>query len=62
MHLLPILGETDVNGISLDWRTDFAEARTLYPNLLLQGNLDPLFLLAGDDVVRDRDQEAARPR
>ncbi len=53
MHLLPILGHTHASGFSLDWRMDFAETRKLYPNHVLQGNLDPLFLLAGEGVVRD---------
>lgn len=51
-HLLPILGEANVDGFSLDWRTDWREARTRYPKHILQGNLDPALLLAGSDVVR----------
>jgi uroporphyrinogen decarboxylase len=45
-HLLPILGEAGTDGFSLDWRTDWADARALYPNALLQGNLDPVLLHA----------------
>ncbi|MFZ5443419.1 MAG: uroporphyrinogen decarboxylase [Myxococcota bacterium] len=51
-HLLPILGEANVDGFSLDWRVDWREARTRYPKHVLQGNLDPALLLAGNDVVR----------
>ena len=46
-HLLPVLGEADVDGFSLDWRADWREARTRYPRHILQGNLDPALLLAG---------------
>ncbi len=49
-HLLPILGETGVTGLSLDWRTPWREARALYPRLALQGNVDPISLLAGPAV------------
>ncbi|MBX7096547.1 MAG: uroporphyrinogen decarboxylase [Myxococcaceae bacterium] len=55
-HLLPVLGESHVDGFSLDWRTPFAEARALYPKAILQGNLDPVLLFAPPDVVRARTQ------
>lgn len=51
-HLLPVLGEANVDGFSLDWRTDWREARQRYPKHVLQGNLDPALLLAGPDAVR----------
>lgn len=51
-HLLPALGESGATGFSLDWRTPFPEARALYPNAVLQGNIDPILLFAGDDAVR----------
>lgn len=53
-HLLGTFGETGVDGISLDWRTPFAEARAMYPKLLLQGNVDPVLLFAPPEVVRAR--------
>ncbi|MBL8950442.1 MAG: uroporphyrinogen decarboxylase [Myxococcaceae bacterium] len=53
-HLLPLLGDSGASGFSLDWRTPFAEARARYPNHVLQGNIDPVLLFAGDDVVRTR--------
>ncbi len=52
-HLLPLLGEANVDGFSLDWRTDWREARALYPNHILQGNLDPAVLLAGPEPTRE---------
>jgi len=51
-HLLPLLGESGAGGFSLDWRTPFADARARYPNHVLQGNIDPVLLFAGDEVVR----------
>jgi uroporphyrinogen decarboxylase len=51
-HLLPLLGEAGVDGFSLDWRTDWSEARTRYPRHVLQGNLDPALLMAGEQPVR----------
>lgn len=53
-HLLPILGETGVDGISLDWRTPWREARALHPKLLLQGNIDPVLLFSSEAAVRAR--------
>lgn len=52
-HLLPVLGEADVDGFSLDWRYDWREVRQRYPRHVLQGNLDPALLMAGEDVVRN---------
>lgn len=49
-HLVPVLGETGVQGLSLDWRTPWREARALHPRLVLQGNIDPITLLAGPDA------------
>lgn len=46
-HLLPVLGEANVDGFSLDWRADWREARARYPGHVLQGNIDPALLLAG---------------
>lgn len=51
-HLLPVLGEANIDGLSLDWRTDWREARTRYPRAILQGNLDPALLMAGEQPVR----------
>lgn len=51
-HLLPILADSGVDGLSLDWRMDFAPARQRFPKLLLQGNIDPTLLFASEAVVR----------
>ena len=51
-HLLPVLGETGAQGFSLDWRVEWREARARYPKAILQGNIDPVLLQAGNDVVR----------
>jgi uroporphyrinogen decarboxylase len=53
-HLMPLLGESGVTGFSLDWRTEWQVARDLYPNHLLQGNIDPVLLLGSADVIRQR--------
>lgn len=53
-HLLPLLGETGVTGFSLDWRTEWQVAREMYPEHLLQGNIDPVLLLGSADVIRQR--------
>lgn len=51
-HLLPVLGEADVDGFSLDWRNDWRDARKRYPRHVLQGNLDPALLVAGETPTR----------
>jgi uroporphyrinogen decarboxylase len=51
LHLLPQI-EADV--ISVDWRIDLARARAALPGRAVQGNLDPLALLAGPDATRER--------
>lgn len=53
-HLLPVLAETGADGFSLDWRVDWREARARFPRAVLQGNIDPMLLLAGSEVVRER--------
>lgn len=55
-HLLPVLASANTTGLSLDWRSPFAEARELLPNLTLQGNLDPVTLFADPAHVAKRTQ------
>jgi uroporphyrinogen decarboxylase len=54
MHLLEVLRELDVDGVSLDWRTSFTEARAALPGKLLQGQIDPVLLFSSEDAVRAR--------
>lgn len=53
-HLLPVLADTGAQGFSLDWRVDWREARTRFPKAVLQGNVDPILLMAGPDIARGR--------
>ncbi|HET9863807.1 MAG TPA: uroporphyrinogen decarboxylase [Steroidobacteraceae bacterium] len=56
-HLLPLLGDSGVTGLSLDWRTEWQYARDMYPQHVLQGNIDPVLLLGDAGVVRRRTRE-----
>jgi uroporphyrinogen decarboxylase len=53
-HLMPLLGDTGVTGLSLDWRTEWEMARAMYPGFVLQGNIDPVLLLGSAEVIRHR--------
>ncbi|MFI5506974.1 uroporphyrinogen decarboxylase [Mycobacterium sp. NPDC051804] len=51
-ELLGAMGEAGANVVGVDWRTSLADAATrVAPNTALQGNLDPVVLLAGWPVV-----------
>lgn len=52
-HLLPVLKDCGVDGLSLDWRMPWREARALMPAMVLQGNIDPILLLSPPATVRD---------
>ena len=51
-HLLELMAQAGCQGISLDWLTPLAEARQrIGPDLLLQGNLDPIALFTTPQVL-----------
>lgn len=53
--LLPLLAEAGGSVIGVDWRIGLAEAwRMVGPDHAIQGNLDPVALLADRDTVRRR--------
>lgn len=52
---LPVLNTVQSQVISIDWRLDMARAkRELGATHVVQGNLDPLALLAGPEATRER--------
>ena len=52
-HLLDVLLDAEPDALSIDWRTDVAQARErTRGRCALQGNLDPTILFASPDVVR----------
>jgi uroporphyrinogen decarboxylase len=49
--LLPDIASLDCEVIGLDWRVDIAQARTALANKILQGNLDPVVMLADQKTI-----------
>ncbi|MFT5323713.1 MAG: uroporphyrinogen decarboxylase [Planctomycetaceae bacterium] len=53
--LLPIMAEAGGQIVGLDWRVDMADARTMLgPDRAVQGNMDPVSLLADLDTLKAR--------
>jgi uroporphyrinogen decarboxylase len=58
-HLLPALARTGASVLSVDWRTDLAEARMkIGTRIALQGNIDPATLLSSEDNIQYAVREA----
>jgi uroporphyrinogen decarboxylase len=56
-HLLEKMANINADIVSLDWRVPLKEAREIFPNKTLQGNLDPHLLLAPKETVIKRAAE-----
>lgn len=57
-ELLPLIAEAGGDVIGVDWRTELATAwDRLGPNVAVQGNLDPMTLLAPQATVEERARE-----
>lgn len=64
--LLEKMGTSGADVVSLDWTSSLPQARQRMeaagasPDLVLQGNLDPLLLLSDPDTIRRRTEEILR--
>jgi uroporphyrinogen decarboxylase len=59
--LLELMVESGAEVLSIDWRTDFKQARArVGDRITLQGNLDPCVLLSTPDVITEKTRELLR--
>jgi len=60
-ELLPLMRDAGADVVGVDWRVDLDDARArLGDGVALQGNLDPVAVLAGVDVALDRSRDVLR--
>ncbi len=60
-ELLPLMRDAGADVVGVDWRVDLDDARArLGDDVALQGNLDPVAVLAGADVAVDRARDVLR--
>ncbi len=53
-YLPDSLNQLPCQGLAVPWQVPIAEARRRFPGKVLQGNLDPIALLAGPEVARKK--------
>ena len=51
-YLPDALNDLSCKGLAVPWQVPIAEARRRFPKMVLQGNLDPIALLAGADTAK----------
>jgi uroporphyrinogen decarboxylase len=50
---IELMKDSAADVIGLDWNTSMAEGRAIFgPDRVLQGNMDPMYLFASDDRIR----------
>ena len=60
-ELLPLMRDAGADVVGVDWRVDLDDARArLGDDVALQGNLDPVAVLAGSEVAVDRARDVLR--
>ncbi len=53
-YLPDALNQLPCKGLAVPWQVPISEARRRFPKMVLQGNLDPIALLAGADTARKK--------
>ena len=60
-ELLPLMRDAGADVVGVDWRVDLDDARArLGDDVALQGNLDPVAVLAGEEVAVERARDVLR--